>query len=177
MEKKPTSHFVAGLLISLILIIIFLAFYFTGNAFNRGPISWLPTLVFAAGIIYYIIQFSKAKDHNVTFGSCFSYGFKTTAIVAIVMSAFLLIFLFIFPEYKTEFVDFMTAEMEKSSSKLSDEQVEQSVEMMSKFFMVSAVGGGLFMNLVIGAIASLIGAAVAKKNPQTPFQNTTTINQ
>lgn len=176
MEKKPTSHFVAGLLISLILIIMFLALYFTGNAFNRGPISWLPTLIFAGGIIYYIIQFSKAKDHNVTFGSCFSYGFKTTAIVAIIMAAFVLIFLLVFPEYKQEFVDSMTAEMEKNSSNLSDEQIEQSLEMMSKFFLVSAVGGGLFMNLVFGAIASLIGAALAKKKPQTPFQNTTTIN-
>jgi hypothetical protein len=41
--------------------------------------------------------------------------------------------------------------------------------MMGGFFTISAVGGSLIVNIIVGAIASLIGAAVAKKNPQGPF--------
>jgi hypothetical protein len=170
MEKKPVSHFVVGVVISLVIIIFFLAFYYTGMSFEKSAISYLPTLFFMGAIIFAITQFAKAKDHNVTFGSCFSYGFKATAIVAIIMAIFVFCFITFVPEYKDQFLDFMSSEMEKNSSKLSDEQQEQSMNMISKFFMISAVGGGLFMNLLFGAIASLIGAAVSKKNPQTPFQ-------
>ena len=63
----------------------------------------------------------------------------------------------------------MTGEMEKSNSNLSDEQREKALEMTGKFFNISVIGGGLFMNIIVGAVASLIGAAIAKKNPQGPF--------
>ena len=66
-------------------------------------------------------------------------------------------------------MDFMSSEMGKNST-ITDDQKEKGVEMMGKFFTISAVGGGLIMNLIVGAIASLIGAAVAKKNPRDPFQ-------
>jgi hypothetical protein len=169
MEKKPVSHVVSGVIIGLVLILFFLAFYFTGNAFTKSALTYLPTLFFVIGIIYSILQYSKAMQHNVTYGNCFSYGFKTTAIVAIIMAIFLAVFIYAFPDYKASFMQFMTDEMEKSNSNISDEQQEKGIEMMGKFFAISAIGGGLFMNLLLGAIASLIGAAVAKKNPQGPF--------
>jgi hypothetical protein len=169
MDKKPISHMVVGLIISLIMIILFLGFYYTGNSFNKGPLSYLPLVVFGGGLIFSIVQFSKANNHNVTFGSCFSYGFKATAIIAIIMAVFVFCFITFVPEYKDQFMDFMRSEMEKNSQGLSEDQMDKSVGMIGKFFTISAVGGGLFMNLLIGAIASLIGAAVAKKNPANPF--------
>jgi hypothetical protein len=35
--------------------------------------------------------------------------------------------------------------------------------------MVGLLGGSVFMLVLIGTIGSLIGAAVTKKNPKTPF--------
>jgi hypothetical protein len=169
MEKKPVTHFISGIIIGLVLIVFFLAFYFTGNAFKKSALTYLPTFFFVIAIVYSVVQYSKALNHNVTFGNCFSYGFKTTAIVAIIMAVFVAVFIFAFPDYKESFLEFMTAEMEKGSSNLSDEQKEKGLEMTGKFFNVSVIGGGLFMNLIVGAIASLIGAALAKKNPQGPF--------
>jgi hypothetical protein len=52
---------------------------------------------------------------------------------------------------------------------MTDEQKEKGIEMVGKFFNISVIGGSLFMNLLFGAIASLIGAAIAKKRPQGPF--------
>jgi hypothetical protein len=170
MEKKSVSHFVTGVIIGLVLIVFFLAFYFTGNTFNKGAISYLPTLFFVGGIIYSIIMWANANNNNVTFGQCFKYGFKASAIVAIIMSVFLAIFIFSFPDYKEKFIEFMSNEMDKADSNITDEQKEASLSIMGNFFAVSAIGGSLFMNLLFGAIASLIGAAVAKKNPQSPFQ-------
>ena len=169
MEKKQVPHMVVGLIIALVIVILFLSFYYTGNAFNKGPLSWLPICVFGGGIIFSVVQFAKANNHNVTFGSCFSYGFKATAIIAIIMAIFVFCFITFVPEYKEQFVEYLRSEMEKKSGNLDEDQMDKSVNMISRFFTISAVGGGLFLNLFIGAIASLIGAAVAKKNPTDPF--------
>ena len=169
MEKKPVSHFVVGVIISLVLIISFLIFYFTGNAFQKNAVSYIPSVLFVGIIIYSIIQFSNANNNNVTFGKCFSYGFKASAIVALIMCVFLAVFIYSFPDYKQSFLQFMSNEFEKSSRPMTDEQREAGLTMMEKFFSISIIGGSLFMNLIAGAIASLIGAAAAKKNPQDPF--------
>jgi uncharacterized membrane protein YphA (DoxX/SURF4 family) len=168
MEKKPISHYVVGLIIGLVLVATFLLFYFTGRSFEKDALSYIPTLLFIIIIIGSIIQYSKANNHNVTFGSCFSYGFKATAIAALIMALFMFIFIYSFPEYKEQFVAFMTEELDKNEA-IGDEQKEKTVEMMGGFFTISAVGGSLIVNIIVGAIASLIGAAVAKKNPQGPF--------
>lgn len=171
MEKKPVSHLLVGLIIGFILIILFLVFYFTGNGFERTALSWLPSLFFVGSIIFAITKYAKAMNHNVTFGSCFAYGFKATAIVAILMGAFLLIFMTTNPQYKTEFLAFMKSEGEKRYGPASDAQAKETMEMMNKRFLLSTVGGGIFLHLITGAIGSVIGAFIAKKNPRTPFQN------
>ena len=61
----------------------------------------------------------------------------------------------------------------EDQGKLSDEQIDKAVEMVDKNFILFTAGGALFMYLILGLIGSLIGAAVTKKNPQTPFDQTT----
>jgi hypothetical protein len=53
---------------------------------------------------------------------------------------------------------------------MSDDQIEQGIAFTKKFFTPLAIGGVLVSFLIMGVIGSLIGAAVAKKNPQqSPF--------
>ena len=53
--------------------------------------------------------------------------------------------------------------------KMTDEQIDQSVEMFSKNFMLFVVGGATFMYILFGVIGSLIGAAITKKKPINPL--------
>jgi hypothetical protein len=55
--------------------------------------------------------------------------------------------------------------------RVTDEQIEMALSFMNKFYMVVLIGGTIFSTLISGAIGSLIGAAVTKKNPTSPFQN------
>ena len=41
---------------------------------------------------------------------------------------------------------------------------------MEKYFWVFAIGGTMLMFVIVGAIGSLIGAAVTKKRPINPFE-------
>lgn len=171
MEKKIVPAYVPGILLSLVSIVLFLVYYFMGRTFTKDIFAYLPLLIYLAFIIGYVIKYAKDNNANVTFGKCFGYGFKIAAFAAIIYFVFSLVFILLFPEIKDQYMQFIREEMSKNPQNLSDEQLDQTVQMVSKFFMISFLGGGLFGNLIMGLIASLIGAAVAKKNPQTPFSS------
>lgn len=52
---------------------------------------------------------------------------------------------------------------------LSDEQMQSALDMTKKFVVPFAIGGILIGFAIMGAISSLIGAAIAKKEPKDPF--------
>jgi hypothetical protein len=168
MEKTVTTPVVKGLIISLVLIVFGLAIHFAGQSTNQG-LGSLQYLVLVGGVIWACISYAKQMDQNVTFGNVFAHGFKTTSVITVIMIIYTVIALkFLFPEMMDLALDKTREELAKSN--MSDEQTEQTVEMTTKFFLPFAIGGILIAFLFIGTIASLIGAAVAKKNPQGPFQ-------
>lgn len=167
--KKTLSSSLAGLILGLIMVAAFLLSYYSGRAFEKGAVGYLPYLIVIGLLIYFIIRYSNDNDNDVTFGNCFAYGFKASAVMAIIVFAATLVFILTQPEYKEQFLTFMNAELDKDT-KLTQEQRDTSINMMDKFFVISILGGGLFMNLLVGCIGSLIGAAVAKKHPKpNPF--------
>jgi F0F1-type ATP synthase assembly protein I len=167
MEKKPISHFVVGSIIGLISIVLFLVYYFTGNSFKEGGLRWIPSLVTFVLIIFFIIKWANDNSNNVSFGGCFGYGFKSVIIMALISVVFTVLFIIIFPEFKEKFMDVMRAQMENQpkSGEMPPELKEKTLGYFSRFFYAIIIGGGLLGNLFTGAISSLIGAAVAKKNP------------
>jgi hypothetical protein len=94
---------------------------------------------------------------------------KVSALVTIIILVYSIVYFQIFPDTKEMIFDKMREEMIKQGQ-VSDEQIDQSVTFMRKYFNVFFIGGGIFMTMIMGLIGSLIGAAVAKKNPSTPFQ-------
>jgi Trk-type K+ transport system membrane component len=94
--------------------------------------------------------------------------------VTILMIAFLVIFMTMFPEFKEKAME--EAKKKMSSKDVSQEQVEKALEITKKYFMVFLIGGALLGYLLFGAIASLIGAAVTKKDPR-PFEDINQIGQ
>ena len=164
MENKITPPWTKGLIISLVLIVYGLILYFSGQSQNKS-LGWVQMCLLVIGLIYACIQFAKQKEGNVTFGNVFAHGFKTTAAVIVIMVVYTVIALkLLFPEMVEMGLTQARVEMEKKGT-LSETDVENGVQMVRKFFIAFAVGGIVFGFGIIGAIGSLIGAAVAKKNP------------
>ena len=166
-EKKPISHFVAGLIIAAILIVYSILIQFMGLSQNQS-MGWITYIILVGGLILFVNLYGKAKNNQVTFGNLFSYGFKATAIITLIMVLFIVIFFMSFPEYKEKIVEGMREGMEKQG-KMSDEQIDDFLEKFKNNFLLISAGGVLFMYLVVGAISSLIGAAITKKQPRSPF--------
>lgn len=168
-QQQVTSHIFKGLIISLVIILFGLIIYFTGQITNQA-LGYVQYLILMGGIIYACISFSNQKSGDVTFGEVFSHGFKTTTVIAAVMCVYTIISLkFIFPEM----IDIIIRESRRSMEEknMSDSDIENAMDMMKNNFVPFAIAGILFMFALIGAISSLIGAAVAKKKPKNPFEN------
>jgi hypothetical protein len=166
-EKKPISHIVAGLTIAAVLVIYSILLNYMDLSQNQS-MGWLSYIILIGGLIVFINLYGKAKDHQVTFGNLFSYGFKATAIITLIMIVFIIIFFMAFPEFKDKIVDAAREGMEKQGN-MTDDQIDQGLEMFERNFILFSAGGALFMYLILGAIGSLIGAAITKKQPRNPF--------
>ncbi|MEO6288612.1 MAG: DUF4199 domain-containing protein [Ginsengibacter sp.] len=163
MEQPVTSTNTKGIAIALIMIVIAMAIYFMNIDVN-GPSKWISNAVFIVGIIWSVSSYGKQINYNSTFGNYFAHGFKVSAVVTSIMILYLIIFMLLFPEFKDKAMEQAQAQM-KTGGKMSSEQITQAMTITRKFFMVFAIGGTLLGLLIFGALASLVGAAITKKEP------------
>jgi hypothetical protein len=163
MEQTVTTSTTKGIVIALILIA--LATYFLD--FNTSStLQYISYAIFIAGIIWSVNYYGKQIDHNATFGNYFAHGFKVAALVTAIMIIYLIIFVNLFPDIKEKGIEAARKSME-AKGKLSQEQITQALTFTKKFFMVFIIGSTLIGYLIFGALASLIGAGITKKNPHT----------
>lgn len=164
MEQKITQPWIKGIIISLILIVYGIILYFTGQSQNKS-LGLLQLVILIVGLVITCVGFAKQHNGNITFGNVFAHGFKTTAAIIVIMVFYTVIAInFLFPEMIDIAVNQARIDMEKIGD-LNDEQITQAIEMSRKFFTPFAIGGIVLGFGIVGVIASLIGAGVAKKNP------------
>ena len=60
--------------------------------------------------------------------------------------------------------------MEKGG-KITSDQIDEYLKFTRNNFLSFSIGFSIFFIALIGFIASLIGAGLAKKNPISPFEN------
>src|SRR4051794_31849279 len=143
MEQKVTSPVSKGVIITLLLIVLGLIIYFTGQMENKS-ISYLQYVILIGGIIWSCISYAKQMNGNVTFGNVFSHGFKTTAVVAALLAVYTFIAVkFLFPDMVDKALEIAKKDME--SKNLTDEQMQTGLDMARKFFVPFAIGGILIV--------------------------------
>jgi hypothetical protein len=168
MEKKVMTHVQKGLLVSLILIVIGIAGYFT-KLFEQSWFSWASNGILCIAVIWGCVTYANQMNGQVTFGNVFTHGFKMSVVIALILIVWVLLAMTVlFPEMKDKTLEMARQRMEERGN-LSDSQIEQGVEFTKKFFIPFAIGGTLLGTLIFGTVASLIGAAVAKKKPVNPL--------
>ena len=133
-------------------------------------LTWISYVFMIGLLIYFIREFGKANENNKTFGELFSFGFKASAFATIILLAFQVIFNLLFPETQERIMEISREKMAEDP-RVTDEQIEMALSFTKKFYLVFLIAGTIFSTLIFGAIGSLIGAAVTKKNPTSPFQN------
>jgi hypothetical protein len=173
MENQVTSHIVKGAILGAISIAFSIIVY-VFNLYEMSFINYISSGLVLAGLIYGGILYANQNNNNVTFGNVFAHGFKTTAVLIVISSIYtVLAFKVLFPDMLEKVLEISRKKM-MENPKMTDDMIEQAMSMTKKYFIPFALGGSIIGTGILGAIGSVIGAAVAKKNPN-PFENTPTI--
>ncbi len=165
-SRKPISHIVAGVILGATLIVFRLVMYF-GGVEETGTMAWLPIFIMVGGLIVFVNMYGNAMKNEVTFGNLFSYGYKTTAVMTLVVILCSIVFILLFPEAKEKGFEMARQKMTEKGN-LTDDEIEKSLQMVRKMFWVFTIGGILLVYAIVGAIGSAIGAAITKKKPVNP---------
>jgi hypothetical protein len=169
MKKQPISHLLAGAVIAGILI-LYSIFLLLSEQMANQKLSWFSYLMMVLALVYFVREHGKVNNHQLEFGQLFSYGFKATAFATILMLTFQVFFNMIFPEMKDKFIEIALEQM-SADPRVTEEAMDVGIEIIKKTFWPLLIAGTLFGTMVVGLIGSLIGAAVSKKNPTTPFES------
>ncbi|MDB5228545.1 MAG: hypothetical protein JWN78_2738 [Bacteroidota bacterium] len=144
-------------------VIVSLILYFTNMQFASWA-KWLSTLILFIIIILGLKAIANGNRNKIIpFGTLFGAGMKITLIITIISVIYFVIYMnFIETDFIAKILDASRQQMAEKG--LSEEQIDRAVEMSSKFMspwlmIVFMVIG----SLIFGAIASLIGAAIYKK--------------
>lgn len=162
-KKEPKTYLNYGILTGVVLIVLFVLYYVFG-LFTNTKLGLIPALIFVVLIVITQINHAKSLNGDITYGNLFAAGFKATCAATGIYVVFLIIFLLLVPDYKDQILQFQRQKMVTKG--MSADQINTGISFAKKAFTVFAVGGAIISNLVIGCIASLIGAAIAKKNPR-----------
>lgn len=165
MENKALSNINAALILFLLMVVYTLVINFGGFQSNV-QMSWISYIIVIVGITILVIKYGKDMGGHVRFGNLFAYGFKTTAVLTLLFIAFTILFYMVFPEYKARILEIMKENALKNATPENKAQAEKGVEIIQKFFWVSMIAGVLISFAILGAIGSLLGAALSKKNPR-----------
>lgn len=168
-QKKPISHIVAGLIIAGIMVVFILVVNMLGQSQNQA-LGWFTYLVVIGAIMFFVRQWGNAHGNRLSFGQLFSYGFKVTSILTLIVIIFMVIMFSAFPEFKDTFLETSRTAME-DQGQLSDENIDTAIQTMDKYFIPITAGGAMLTYIILGLIGSLIGAAITKKQPQNPFES------
>lgn len=167
MENKKTSHLVAGGVLSGFLI-LYSVVLMVLEQFENTSLSWISYGIMALILTYFIRQHGKENEYKLSFGALFSYGFKASAFTTIILLAFQVVFNMAFPEMREKILQIAMEKMSQDP-RVTEEAMDMGVAFLKKTFWPLVIAGTLFSTLFFGAIGSLIGAAITRKNPTTPF--------
>lgn len=159
--KKGSIQF--GVIGGLASIIVSLILYFANLQLEPWA-KWISSLVLIGAVILGIRAIAKQNQNlELPFGTLFGGGMLVTLIITIFTIAYFLFYIkLIEPDFVDKILDISRQQMAQKG--LNDDQIEKAVEMSKKFMtpglmvLFSSIG-----TLLIGAIASLIGAAIFKK--------------
>ncbi len=160
--KSPAIKY--GLIGGLASIIVSLILYIANMQFETWS-RWLSTGVMVAMIIFGCKGIADAnRGKTIHFGKLFGGGMIVTLIIAVMSIIYFYIYMnFIETDFTGKILEISRQQMAEKG--LGEEQIDRALEMSKKFMSPAIMMAFSLLGMtVVGTIASLIGAAIFKKD-------------
>lgn len=165
-ENKPKTGSFAlkfGGILGLVGIVFAVMLYLAGMQYEQGwQISVINVIITIGVITWGMFEFRKANNGYLKLGEAMKIGIGIALIGFIISMAYQMIFIYVIePDFMTNVLEVRKNEMIAKNPNMTQEQVDQSVEMMKKFSgpgMMLAFGaiGSIFISAIISLITGLI---------------------
>lgn len=170
-NSKPTmfqTTLTWGLITGFAGIVYTLILYFADLLSNQVA-SYAGVIISILGIYLGTKAFrDQGQDGYITYGKALGTGVLISLFAAILSVIFMVIlYTVIDPELPNRLVAESQDKMIERG--MSEDQVEQGMEMANRLFIPMAILGGLFMGVLMGFIISLITSAILKKDQGDSF--------
>lgn len=139
-----------GLLSGTVMISLSLIFFYTGQPFE-SPLQYLIYIVYAAGIIWTLKEFTVSENNSNKFSAFFLEGFKCFIVVTLLMVVFTFVFNTMHPEFKDEMAVTYRSDLIKQGNRTATE-IAGDIENMRAQYLTMLISGAIFGYLLIGAI-------------------------
>jgi len=168
MEEKTASiwksTFMSGVYLAIVLILVSVVFYVTGNTFSKIA-QYLSYVFMIGGVIYGQISYRKLLGGEITYGQALGAGVLTLLFASVLSSIYTYLLYTVIDPSLMEQMRIFTEETLVQRG-IPEEQMQMSLDIALKFQTpVMMVVMGIFGGAFIGLIISLITSIVIKKNP------------
>lgn len=168
--KSSTSNaFTYGLITGAVMIVYSLILYLL-NLHLNDYLRYISFLILIAGMTYGTIQFrNKVMNGFISYGKAYTSSFMISLFAGILGAIYAFIFYkFIAPDVIREMLDMTRQKIIASSPEMTDERIEQAMDMTAKFMTPVIMSIFLLLScLIVGAIAGLITSAFIKKEDKS----------
>lgn len=166
-ENQPkTGKFALnyGLLVGGAGIVFGIMLYMIDMHYERGiAVQGTQIAILAAGIVLGVVQFKKANLGFLTISEALKVGAGVALIAGIIGLLYFYVFSnFIEPDYMANMTEIGKQEALADNPKLTEEQIDQGIEMQKKFAWLTYPFILLF-NIIIGLVIGLITGLILKK--------------
>ncbi|RIV22639.1 DUF4199 domain-containing protein [Fibrisoma montanum] len=173
MDEKTSTARVAlkwGLIIGVGTILYSTLLFVLNLTTNRG-LSVLGYGIFIAGLVLAMREFRTANGGYMTYGEGVGLGALASAIAGVLSSAYSILYMTVIDTGFRERLMEQTREQLEEQGQLTDEQIDQAIEMGQSFQSPGLLFVfGIFGSILIGVVLSLIIAAIMRRNKANPFE-------
>ncbi|MBN1986071.1 MAG: DUF4199 domain-containing protein [Prolixibacteraceae bacterium] len=173
MEQKSASvwksSIMSGIYLAIVLILLSVIFYVTGNPFSKLA-QWLTYAILIAGVVLAQVNYKKALGGTMTYGQALAVGLLTVIFSSIISSIYTYLLYSVIDPSLQEQMRLYTEEQIVKKGNVSEEQMEMALEMATKFQTPGMMAVfGIFGGAIGGLVISLITAIFTQKKPQDDF--------
>ncbi len=172
MEQKSSliwkSSLTYGIYLGIVLILISVVYYVTGNMFNQSS-QWIGYVVMIAGIVLAQLAYRRSLGGTMMYGQALGMGVLTMLFASVLSGIYTYLLYAVIDPSLQEKMRIFTEEQIVKQGRVPEDQIDAAVNMAARMqspvmmLIIAIVGGTL-----IGLIISLITSIFTQKKPSEP---------